>query len=88
MNAKKAKALRRLVRSAAIDEKGEPIEAVSYVENTSARKFVEVEKVSGDGKSTYKDKEQISMGTIRVAPRTIKGVYKMMKKKYQEAMAS
>lgn len=88
MNAKKAKKLRQLVRLAARDEKGEPLPEVSYSENTGNRKFVTVEKVSGDGKSTYKDKEQIAMGTIRVDPRTIRGVYRGMKKKFAEAMAA
>lgn len=80
MNAKKAKKLRQMARQFAVNDKGEPLDGVSYLENTSHRKFQEVEKISGDGKSTYKDKEQIAMGTIRVAPRTVKGVYKQMKK--------
>lgn len=84
MNAKKAKKLRQMARAVAVavavNEKGEPLDAVSYLENTGNRKFVEVEKVSGDGKSTYKDKEQIAMGTIKVAPRTVKGVYRHLKK--------
>jgi hypothetical protein len=88
MNAKKAKALRRLVKQAAVDANGKPIEVadVEYLEDVRARKFVDVEKVSGDGKSTYKDKEQIAMGTIRVAQRSLKGIYKTMKKQYRQAI--
>ena len=47
-----------------------------------------VEKVSGDGKSTYKDKEQIAAGTIKVEAHTIRGVYRGMKKQFAQAMAS
>ena len=86
MNAKKAKLLRRLVRNAAVDEKGVPIQEGGYVENTGHRKYVTVEKVSGDGKSTYTDKEQIAAGTISVEKRSVKGLYKTMKKKYQKAL--
>jgi len=87
MNSKKAKKLRQLVRVAAKDDKGVALTAVGYTENQRNRKFVTVEKVSGDGKSTYKDKEQVSAGTIRVEPRTIRGVYRGMKKKFAQAMA-
>ena len=80
MNAKKAKKLRQMGRAVAVNDKGEPLDAVSYLENTGNRKFVTVEKVSGDGKSTYKDKEQIAHGTLKVAPATVKGVYKHLKK--------
>lgn len=80
MNAKKAKKLRQMARAVAVNEKGESLDSISYLENTANRKFVTVEKVSGDGKSTYKDKEQIAMGTIKVAPRTVKGVYRHLKK--------
>ena len=88
MNAKKAKKLRQLVRMAARDTEGNPLPSVSYVENQGHRKFVTVEKVSGDGKSTYKDKEQIAAGTIEVEAHTIRGVYRGMKKQFAQAMAS
>lgn len=88
MNAKKAKKLRKLIRLVVRDEKGEPLPKISYSENIKNRKFVTVEKVSGDGKSTYKDKEPIAMGTISVDPRTVRGVYRNMKKKLAEAMAA
>ena len=88
MNAKKAKKLRQLVRMAARDDKGEPLPEVTYLENHKNRKFMSVEKISGDGKSTYQDKEQIASGTIKVEPRTVRGVYQGMKKKFNEAMAS
>lgn len=80
MNAKKAKKLRQLVRMAARDADGTPLPEVSYLENHGHRKFVTVEKISGDGKSTYKDKEQIAAGTIKVEARTVRGVYRGMKK--------
>lgn len=88
MNAKKLKKLRQLVRAAARDTTGEPLPAVGYSENTLNRKYVNVEKVSGDGKSTYKDREQIASGTIRVEPRTMRGVYRGMKRKFEQAMAA
>lgn len=88
MNAKKAKKLRQLVKMAARDSEGIPLPKEGYIENNNNRKFVTVEKVSGDGKSTYKDKELVSIGTIRIAPRTVRGIYRGMKKKYTEAMAS
>jgi hypothetical protein len=84
MNAKKAKKLRQLVRVAVKDK---DVPAISYTENQHNRKFVTVEKVSGDGKSTYKAKEQVATGTIRVEPRTVRGVYLGMKKQFAKAMA-
>lgn len=86
MNAKKAKKLRQMARAVAVNDKGEPLEAVSYLENTSHRKFQTVEKVSGDGKSTYTDKEQITHGTLKVAPSTVKGVYKHLKKQLAHSL--
>lgn len=83
MNAKKAKLLRRLIKQAAVDEKGQPLDDSSYVENTRNRKTVNVEKVSGDGKSTYVDKEVISAGTIKLESRTRKGLYRKMKKAFE-----
>lgn len=86
MNAKKAKKLRQLVRMAARDDKGEALPSGGYTENQNNRKFVMVEKVSGDGKSTYKDKEMIAAGTISVDRRTIRGVYQGMKKQLSKVL--
>lgn len=86
MNSKKAKLLRRYVRMSAIDKEGTPLEDSGYVEDEKARKFVDVEKISGDGKSTYTDRQQISAGTISLAPRTVKGLYRKMKKTFTVTM--
>jgi hypothetical protein len=89
MNAKKAKKLRQLVKMAARDDQGAPLPADGYRELEKNRKYVMVEKISGDGKSTYKykDKEQIASGTIKLDPRTVKGVYSGMKKQFNKIMA-
>lgn len=79
MNAKKAKILRRLVKSIAKSEN--PLEPVSYVEDLKSRTYVEVEKVSGDGKSTYTDQELLSVGTIKLNKTSAKGVYRTLKNK-------
>ena len=88
MNAKKAKKLRQLIKISGRDENGEALPEVNYIENVNARKFVNVEKVSGDGKSTYQDKEQIATGTIKLDPRSTKGLYKGLKKKFSAAMSA
>lgn len=83
MNAKKAKLLRRFVKQAAVDKEGNPLQAVGYYEDTNKRKTVEVEKISGDGKGTYTDKEVIAPGMVRLGDRTVKGVYRKMKKQFK-----
>lgn len=88
MNAKKAKKLRQLTRLAAVDENGTALPDTNYMENSNNRKYVTVEKVSGDGKSTYQDREQVSLGTIKLDPRSIKGLYKGLKKKFSAAMTA
>lgn len=75
MNVKKAKLLRQIVRATASDR-----ELLSYQEQTSQRRYRDVEKISGDGKSTYVDKEPIATGPIRVNPTTQRGIYRALKR--------
>jgi hypothetical protein len=81
MNAKKAKLLRKLARDTAREpETGETLPESRYHENTRRRKYKNVTRTSGDGKSTYTDKELVATGTITCDKRTVRGLYREMKK--------
>ena len=81
MNRAKAKQLRRYVKQIAIDDKtGAQLPKDGYYEVEKNRKYISIEKPSGDGKSTYTDQQQIAPGTIRVIPKTQRGIYKALKK--------
>lgn len=89
MNAKKAKALRKMLRNA---EKMAPpgteaVPTVAYYEMEKRRKYITVpdddELITlPDGSTTPAMKQvQIAVGQLVVAPKTTRGRYKLLKKK-------
>lgn len=81
MNVKKAKQLRKIVRQAVV---GKNVPRVEYIEVERNRKYQAVEKISGDGKSTYTDRVQVASGTMRLDPRSQRGMYQELKKAFKK----
>jgi hypothetical protein len=92
MNAKKAKKLRKMLRQVEAGQKadGKEVSPVAYFEDTRKRKYITVPKTSfnplvpiNDGSDPNKsptERIQVAPGTIQVAPDTVKGFYKKLKK--------
>ncbi len=87
MNQKKAKALRRLAKVVAEQNKDQNItEEKVYLENTKHRKAVvvkdkEIVRMGNDAKQEEGEKSiVISPGSISLAPNTQRSVYKKLKK--------
>lgn len=106
MNAKKAKALRKMLRKVAQAQAadGKEVMEVGYLENERNRKYVVVPKTSfnplesfgsDEAKTTLTtssgtvevekptpktERVQVAPGTISVAPNTVRGLYKKIKK--------
>lgn len=102
MNAKKAKALRKLLRNAQnLNEKNkQPVPQVAYYEMEKRRKYIEVpdpehrgevQSITSDFGSGVETKVgpvmkkiQVAPGQLVVAPKSIRGIYKRLKKKIDE----
>lgn len=79
MNAKKAKALRKLMRNL---EKMHPDKLAtdhSYVENEKKRKVIKVEDLDAEGNVVSK-KVAVSQGQMTVLPTTKRGLYLHLKR--------
>jgi len=80
MNAKKAKALRRLLKNVVEKkiESGEQVNEISYVEIADNRKFDSVPSGSlGVENSEY---SQVASGTFLLANNSVRGVYQSLKR--------
>ena len=77
MNAKKAKALRKLVRNA-LSTQPELFKGEHFIENESKRKVIQVEDLDEDGKVVTK-KVAISPGQLTLNPTTARGLYTTLK---------
>jgi len=96
MNAKKAKRLRKMLRQLGDVQKaeGKEVAQVSYIENERNRKYTLVPKqtlssiadptdsveVNPEAKEKATERVQIASGTVTVAPNTMRGLYKRIKK--------
>jgi len=81
MNAKKAKALRKILRNLEKmqPEGAQPLPEISYSENTRNRKIIVMNDLDKEGNLVEK-KIPIAAGTITVDQRSMRGVYKNLKK--------
>lgn len=79
MNAKKAKALRRLLKNVVEKkiEAGDQVNEISYVELAENRKFDNVPSGVLGGEDAY---SQIAPGTYLLANNSVRGVYKSLKR--------
>lgn len=93
MNAKKAKKLRKMLKQLGSSQKadGREISQVAYIEDERNRKYALVPKqtlspIAGPDGSEVKpetkatERVQVAAGTIKVAPNTVRGLYKRIKK--------
>lgn len=97
MNAKKAKALRKVIRNAQQLNQNGPVPEVAYLENEKRRKYIEVidkDKMSeyerehpGEPVIELKKKVQVAHGQFTVAPKSARGIYLRLKKKLGEQRA-
>jgi len=79
MNAKKAKALRRVLKNLAKQNPDKVLPDVAYTEDPTKRKMLTVKDMDKDGQLV--DKEiAISAGTVSVNPSSKRGLYNHLKK--------
>lgn len=81
MNSKKAKALRRVLKNlqAQQNPNDQALPQVAYTENKQNRKMISVEDLDKDGNTVTKE-IPIAAGTVSVDKRTVRGLYKHLKK--------
>ena len=77
MNAKKAKALRKLVRNA-LNTQPELFKGDHFIENESKRKTIQIEDLDEEGNIVTK-KVAISPGQLSLNPTTARGLYTTLK---------
>lgn len=77
MNSKKAKALRKVLKN--LQTQQPDIPKLEYTENKQNRKFISVEDLDADG-NTITKQIPIASGTVTVNERSIRGLYKRLKK--------
>ena len=79
MNAKKAKALRRLLKNVVEKkiEAGEQVNEISYVELAENRKFDNVPSGLLGGENEY---SQVAPGTFLLVNNSVRGVYQSLKR--------
>lgn len=80
MNAKKAKALRKLLRNMAAQYKEGKLPAVDYTTVPNTEKSFMMEKTDENGAVTGVEKKVVFSGQQRVAPRSERAVYLHLKK--------
>lgn len=92
MNAKKAKALRKLLENLINMNTGAKLQVGKYVENQAARKMIQLDTVEIDEKTGLETKVPktfvLASGTIRNAKDSVRGVYLMLKKELNKIEGS
>jgi len=83
MNAKKAKALRRVMKNLAAQNPDRVLADVAYTEDQSRRKTITVQDMDKDGQLVEKV-IPISAGTVSVNPSSKRGLYNHLKKSLAE----